>query len=194
MGSKLISLHLTSTKFHVRVGSMGEVWRLNNPEGSPLKRGDRVVCRTGRGVEIGVVVSAASESESAAGSILRLATTEDELLESRLARFKQDAVEECRRELQRHQSSATLLEVDHLFDGRTLIFHFLGEVDDQVQQITDSLVDAYEKRTRLKHFAKLLAEGCGPGCGTKESSGCGTSGGCAVCVVAAACKSTSVAE
>lgn len=175
---------------------MGEIWRLGNTEGLQLKRGDRVICRTGRGVELGTVASGVNISSndgdpSSAGSILRIATTEDELLESRLCRFKEKAMEECRQQLIELRYETVLLEVDHLFDGRTLIFHFLGQVDQHIQSLTDRLVDAYEKQTRLKHFAKLLAEGCGPACGTKEGGGCGSTGGCAVCVVASACKSGS---
>lgn len=167
---------------------MGEIWRLKNPEGLGVSRGSRVICRTGRGVELGCVVSTAADQSPGNGTLIRRATAEDELLESRLCKFKQQAVEHCRQELIARNSPIVLLDVDHLFDGRTLIFHFLGEVDQYVQQLTDRLVDAYEKQARLKHFAKLLADGCGPGCGTKEAGGCGTAGGCAVCVVASACK------
>jgi hypothetical protein len=186
----------SATSFHIRVGSMGEVWRFRNPKAISLCRGDRVVCRTGRGVEIGSVVSIAADPESfglgqsgttQVGTVLRRATGEDELLETRLGKFKRQAVLECRSEILQRGISATLLDVDHLFDGRTLIFHFLGEVDATLQAITDRLVDAYERRTKLKHFAQLLAEGCGPGCGTSSAEGCSTSGGCAVCVIAASC-------
>lgn len=90
------------------------------------------------------------------------------------------------------QTLPTLLEVEQLFDGRTLYFHFLGETNPEVEAITEELADAYEQQVRSRHFAKLLSEGCGPDCGTKAGGGC--SGGCAVCVVAAACHSASASE
>jgi hypothetical protein len=180
----------SSTSFHVRVGVMGEVWRLHNPSGLVLGRGQRVVCRSPRGIELGTIVSASQVHANTEGAILRLCTSQDELLDSRLCKFKTQAVEACRSEIERQGLEATLLDVDHLFDGRTLVFHFLGDLDHRVQEITDRLVDAYERQAKLKVFAQLLAEGCGPGCGTKAGGGCGTEGGCAVCVVASACKPT----
>jgi len=121
------------------------------------------------------------------GRIIRRTTTEDELLVDRLEKHRVQAVVRCQAMLAAAGSDATLLEVDPLFDGRTLLFFFLGPVGDEVQALTDELTAEYERNVRSKHFAKLLAEGCGPGCGTDEKAGGGCSGGCAVCVVAAAC-------
>lgn len=178
---------------------MGELWQCATADESEYRRGERVVCRTPRGLEIGTVTApggarllAAQAEESGPhrpldGKILRRTTTEDELLDARLLRYKRQAVESCRREIADRGLEATLIDVDHLFDGRTLIFYFLGAIDEELQGLTDSLSALYEQRVRTKHFAKLLAEGCGPGCGTESKGGCGTSGGCAVCLAASAC-------
>lgn len=181
--------------YFLRIGSLGEIWPGIFPAGGPLARGAKVVCRTGRGVELATVVAPiveASDSPTKTSChVLRSATTEDILLEERLVRHKRRAVRDCQAEIQQRGLSVSLLDVDHLFDGRTLIFHFVGNVDDQVQALVDELADVYERQVRSKHFAKLLADGCGPGCGTAEKEGgCGT-GGCAVCVVASACNSRS---
>lgn len=186
--------------YHVRVGSMGELWHCAAADGGDYARGQRVVCRTPRGLELGTITAPGpradaigvegADSESVRrcdGSILRRTTTEDELLEARLLRYKRRAVENCRREIEQRGLDATLMDVDHLFDGRTLIFYFLGDVTDELQSLADSLSSLYEQAVRSKHFAKLLAEGCGPGCGSEAKGGCGSGGGCAVCVVAAAC-------
>lgn len=185
--------------YHIRVGSMGELWHCATADESEYRRGERVVCRTPRGLEIGTITApgqtpaATAEAEEHSprrpldGKILRRTTTEDELLDARLLRYKRQAVEGCRREIAERGHGATLIDVDHLFDGRTLIFYFLGEIDEELQGLTESLSSLYEQRVRTKHFAKLLAQGCGPGCGTEAKGGCGTSGGCAVCLAAAAC-------
>ncbi|WP_164102384.1 PSP1 family protein [Candidatus Laterigemmans baculatus] len=173
--------------YHVRVGSMGELWHCG-ADASQYRRGERVVCRTPRGLEIGTVTApGGTRQHPFDGRILRRTTTEDELLEARLLRYKQQAVESCRREIAERGLAATLIDVDHLFDGRTLIFYFLGEIGEELQELSDALSERYEQRVRSKHFAKLLAEGCGPGCGTESRGGCGTSGGCAVCLAASAC-------
>lgn len=178
--------------YHVRVGSMGELWHCAAADEGAYGRGQRVVCRTPRGLELGTITAPglrgdAQDSARCDGKILRRTTTEDELLDARLLRYKRRAIERCRREIRDAGIEATLIDVDHLFDGRTLIFYFLGEITDELQSLTESLASSYEQSVRSKHFAKLLAEGCGPGCGTEAKGGCGTGGGCAVCLAAAAC-------
>lgn len=183
-------------RYFVRLGKWGEIWLGESTESLDYARGTRVICRTGRGLELGEIVSpcapgATDENRSLSGHeacrIVRCVTPEDGLLEERLQRHKQAAVRECQSELRKRGLAVTLLDVEHLFDGRTLIFHFAGELTGEVQQLVDDLTNVYEQRSRSRDFAKLLIEGCGPGCGTDAGKGCGSQGGCAVCVVAGAC-------
>ncbi len=151
-----------------------------------MTRGRRVIVRTSRGVEWGQIVGRCGrqfrESDLHDFRILRPTTDEDELLIRRLERHKREAVEACRDEISRSGSTALLLDVDQLFDGGTLIMHFLGPVDSIAQAITKQVAERYESIVRSRHFAKLLSDGCGPGCGSEQGSGCG--GGCAGCAVA----------
>jgi hypothetical protein len=139
------------------------------------------------GITLGEVLSAVSPNEATAAILLRPVTGQDELLEERLTRYKEEAIQECRQALVDMNCSVELLDVDHLFDGRTLIFYFLGELPDSMQAVPDQLAKRYEKRVRTTELARLLEEGCGPGCGT-EKSGCSSSG-CAICLVAGGCSS-----
>lgn len=183
---------------------MGELWHCAAADEGGYHRGQRVVCRTPRGLELGTITAPGPGEKSddpeaegvdrCEGKILRRTTAEDELLDARLLRYKRRAIERCRREMSDSGIEATLIDVDHLFDGRTLVFYFLGEITDELQSLTDSLSSLYEQSVRSKHFAKLLAEGCGPGCGTEAKGGCGTGGGCAVCVAAAACGKPATTE
>lgn len=174
----------------VRIGSLAEVHAAT--AGGPIDRGRRVIVRTARGIELGEVVGPRRAGDLAGDSsrestptvrVVRPTTEEDELLIRRLDRHKRRAVEECREALSDSGSTACLLDVDQLFDGGTLIMHFLGEVDSVAQSITRSIAEKYESIVRSRHFAKLLSDGCGPDCGTAEGGGCGTSGGCAGCAV-----------
>ncbi len=171
----------------IRVGSFGTLFRCQAQDATSYQRGQRVVCRTPRGLEVGVVATEVDADDAVEGSVVRRTTTEDELLVDRLEKHRSKAVIRCQQLLAAGGHEASLLEVDPLLDGRTLVFFFLGPIDDSVQQITDQLASEYERNVRSKHFAKLLAEGCGPGCGTEAKAGGGCSGGCAVCVAAAAC-------
>jgi cell fate regulator YaaT (PSP1 superfamily) len=179
--------------YFVRIGTWGDVVRCR-AEGTfaiardSICRGNRVICRTGRGLEIGTVTASlpgvTDAAADAGGTILRKTTTEDELLLARLEKHRIEAMEECRQALTEAGSDAVLLDVDQLFDAGTLVFYFLEPVEPATQQLVEQLASRYESRVRSRHFAKLVNEGCGPGCGTKDAHGGGCSGACAVCVVA----------
>ncbi|TWT79863.1 hypothetical protein CA13_12700 [Planctomycetes bacterium CA13] len=178
----------------VRIGSLGSLFVAKDANLShmTLPRGTRVITRTARGVELAEVVSAFSdESSPLAGvpqaEILRPTTEQDELLIRRLDRHRREAVEACREELARAGSSAVLLDVDQLFDGGTLVMHFLGEIDPLAESITKQITEQYEQVARTRHFAKLLRDGCGPDCGTVAGMGCGTTGGCVGCAGTTKC-------
>ena len=75
----------------------------------------------------------------------------------------------------------TLMEVEQLFDGRTLAFYFLGEITPEVEAISTELAEVYETEAQVRKFADTLTAGCGPGCGTEAAGACTTCAtGCAV--------------
>jgi len=183
---------------YVRIGSLGEVHLAECP--LELPRGRRVIARTARGVELAEILRSLPDSvpnqpsvpepvttttRKPTAAILRATTEEDELLIRRLERHKRKAMEACRIALAESASQTVLLDVDQLFDGGTLIMHFLGPVDDLAESITRDISERYEAIVRSRHFSKLLREGCGPECGEKEG-GCGSK--CGGCAVASACK------
>lgn len=173
----------------VRVGVLGHVGRFRSADGRRHARGERVVVRTSRGLEIGeVLTDEPQDAAEADGPLLRRMTDADELLAERLQRNREAAYKACVRLLIDRGSPAALMDVEHLFDGRGLYFYFLGEVDDVTEAISAELAAAYDAEARFGQFADVLEHGCGPGCGTAEAeNGCGSSGGCASCAVASAC-------
>lgn len=179
-------------QYAVRLGIHGQIGKLRASELSQLQRGQRVLCRTSRGLEIGEILTGldpfSDQLELADGIILRKVTSEDEFLASQLKRLAEDLHSFMQEELSQADPTATLLEVESLMDGKTLFFHFLGPVNDQAQGITDRLGKIFQKKARESRFAQLLETGCGPGCGT-TSSKCGTTGGCSTCVIAGGCSS-----
>ncbi len=185
---------------YVRIGALSEVHLAHCP--LILPRGRRVIVRTGRGTELAEIIRCVSDpalkkslatDETAAqptsreptASVLRPTTTEDELLLRRLERHKREAVEACQTALAESESQSVLLDVDQLFDGGTLVMHFLGSVDSLAESITREITERYESIVRTRHFSKLLSDGCGPNCGEQDGE-CGT--GCSGCAVAKACK------
>jgi hypothetical protein len=86
-----------------------------------------------------------------------------------------------------------LLDVEHLFDGQSLYFYFLGETPPELDSLTAELADVYEAKAQLQKFADTLTAGCGPHCGTEEGGGCG-SGGCSTCAAVGACGTRATAR
>lgn len=172
--------------FLVRFGALGELARFGSDEPRRWPRGARVVCRTPRGLEVGEVMSSNEEGGEGAGRILRGLTLEDELLLARLEHRRDEAFEACRQKLSERGLAAALVDVEHLFDGQSLIFYFLGEVTPQIEAVTAKLAEAYDSEVQFRRFTETLETGCGPACGTEEGGGCGDA--CTTCAVLTACK------
>lgn len=159
------------------------------PEGILCRRSE-VLVQTPRGVELGEVLGKSTHSPESESSlrIIRPLTADDRLLVERLQRYKRDAVRRCQDVLAASDSAAMLLDVDQLFDGNTLVLHFIGSVDALGRELTDTIVAKYESQVQSIRLSELMTQGCGPGCGSDAAGGCGTSGGCATCAIAGACQ------
>jgi cell fate regulator YaaT (PSP1 superfamily) len=190
---------LTATKLNlepqglylVKFGFQGEIIPVRCPLVA-LSRGDEVVCRTRRGIEMGEVLASTNDNYvncHAPAKYIRRSRPDDQLLWRQLRSLSAAASLSCQSFLQEHGSPDTLIEVEPLIDGRTLFFHFLGEPSPETEAHVQELANVYQQKVAASRFAQLLEHGCGPGCGTKESSECGASGGCAVCAIAGKCTS-----
>jgi cell fate regulator YaaT (PSP1 superfamily) len=172
----------------VRVGLLGHVGRFAATDAARYPRGARVVCRTARGLEAGEVLAPAEDDMAADGSLLRRITVEDDLLLDRLARHRDEAYHACAAKIAERGLPVVLIDVEHLFDGASLFFYFLGEVTPELDAITVELADLYDAQVQFQKFADTLTQGCGPNCGTAEAAGQGcSSGGCSTCTMLKTC-------
>jgi cell fate regulator YaaT (PSP1 superfamily) len=178
-------------RFHlVRVGAFSQVGRFAAVDAARYPRDERVVVRTARGLEIGEVLAPPyGESEAAAqdGVILRGMTIEDQLLEVRLRKNREAAYAACAGRLTDLKLDVSLVDVEHLFDGRTLVFYFLGRQTPKLETVTSELAAIYDTQVQFQAFADTLTKGCGPGCGMDEASGQGCQSCATGCAVAGAC-------
>jgi cell fate regulator YaaT (PSP1 superfamily) len=173
----------------VRVGILGSVGRFSAADSQRYPRGARVVCRTARGLEVGEVLSLAEAAgqQPCDGTLLRRVTVEDDLLLARLEKNRDDAFRACASRLAERGLPAVLVDVEHLFDGQSLYFYFLGETPPELDALTTELAGVYEATAQIEKFAETLIAGCGPHCGTEEAAGCGSV--CTSCAVVGACGS-----
>ncbi len=176
----------------VRYSLLGQIGRFVAADAVCYPRNSRVIVRSDRGLEIGVVLAGPKQSDnqvSLDGQILRRMTVEDDLLEARLEKHRHDAFTACTDLLSQQSVPAVLMDVEHLFDGEGLFFYFLGEVPAEAERLTEQLAGVYETKVEFRKFAETLTEGCGPGCGTEEAMGQGGCESCTSCAVASACGS-----
>jgi cell fate regulator YaaT (PSP1 superfamily) len=185
------------TLHFVKIGLMGVLGKFEASDFRTYSRDQRVICRTRRGLEWGTVVCDIGHRDSddrqvtsdatvtSDGQLLRTTTPDDEMIVERLDRFRDRAFEACRELLAKRDLRVTLVDVEHLFDGESLFFYFLGETDSRIEAITEELAEAYDRKVRFKKFAESLSQGCGPTCGTEESS-CKSSG-CGSCALSGSC-------
>jgi cell fate regulator YaaT (PSP1 superfamily) len=174
----------------VRVGALGSVGRFTAVDAVVYPRHTSVVVRTGRGLELGEVLSPPGgqfDETPGDGSILRGVTEADRLLKLRLEKNRQAAFEACAKRLAEMGSPSVLVDVEHLFDGRTLLFYFLGEIPPEVEALTGELAELYEAQAQFRAFAQAVTEGCGPGCGTDAATGHGCTSCASGCSVAGLC-------
>lgn len=174
----------------VRYSLLGQIGRFTAAEAVRYPRHSRVIVRSVRGLEIGTVLAepeANGQVASIQGQILRRMSVEDDLLQARLDKHRQEAFTACTELLAKERVEATLMDVEHLFDGQGLFFYFLGEVPEEAERLTRQLAETYETSVQFRRFADTLAEGCGPGCGTEEAMGQGGCESCTSCAVASAC-------
>ena len=172
----------------VRIGVLGQIGRFRAIDSVRFQRGIQVICRTGRGLEFGTVLSAVDRQNPdvlRTGTILRAATPEDHLLWGRIEKHRTAAFSECQRLLDRHAPVTTLMDVELLFDGKSIFFYFLGAITSEIEELISELAETYEAQVQLRQFAEAMTLGCGPDCGTKEG-GC-EAGGCSSCSIAKAC-------
>ena len=173
---------------------MGQVGRFRSEDGRQYPRGTAVICRTSRGIELGEVLTSSSDASPGAvdGQLLRAVTAEDQLLKARLDRHQRKAFRACERLIRERDLPVALVDIELLFDGQSLYFYFLGDVTEEVEVMTQGLAKEYEAKAGIGKFAKLLTDGCGPGCGTVAGGGCQTTGGgCAGCAASGGCGTSS---
>lgn len=177
----------------VRFGAIGDLGGFLAAEPVSFPRGTRVVVRTARGLETGEVLSPPDESAQSlepTGTILRRLTVEDTLLEARLLKNRQSAFEACAARIEARGLPVVLMDVEHLFDGQSLIFYFLGKNTPELDLLLNELAEEYEAKVQFRQFTEILEQGCGPGCGTEEGAGAGCASCGTGCAISSACSST----
>jgi cell fate regulator YaaT (PSP1 superfamily) len=140
------------------------------PQGNvQAARGQEVVVRTERGLEIGEVLceadprALAAITEPTGGQILRQLTSEDSAQLDRLRETERRELEVCSNLIRERRLQMELVDVEHLFGNERIIFYFLAEKRVDFRELVKDLAREFKTRIEMRQIgvrdeAKLLAD------------------------------------
>lgn len=168
-------------EYLVSFGVTGEFTRFRSAES--LQRGDRVVLRGNRGLELGTVLREATAhlngmlADNLVGDVVRRATPDDEAFGQSNQKQSQQLFEKCRRLAAAMNLPLEVLDVEIPLQGQATL-HILGF---EGQALIDALARQGIEATLHNLAVPPEPAGCGePDCGQTKGgcSSCSSGGGC----------------
>src|SRR5262245_2618543 len=168
-------------------GLLGDFGRFRPTRPLTCRRGDRAVVRTPRGLEVGEVLCATTPRHAhflpnaTVGSLLRLATAEDERLTENLLARALDFADEAAARARQLGLPLAVLDAELLLDREHAVVHFVRWEDCDVRPLVSGLSTHFDLHVVLQDLTR--PEPHEHGCGDCGSGGCGNcgSGGCGSC-------------
>ena len=149
----------------VRFKDAGKMYYFD-PAGIKVKKGDKVVVETARGLECGTASSGVKEVEesevvSPLKSIKRIADENDlkKLEENKVKEKKAYSI--CTKKIEDHGLEMDLTDVEYTFDGTKIIFYFTAEGRVDFRELVKDLASEFHTRIELRQIgvrdeAKML--------------------------------------
>jgi cell fate regulator YaaT (PSP1 superfamily) len=189
---------VVSDQYIVAFGKSGGLGCFTVVEHFELNRGDAVVVRTPRGLELGQVLGPATLRQArligaeASGDILRSATSEDQLASRTLREQAERLFEAAQQQAALVGLPLQILDVELLLDGKQALIQYIGGSDADIDVLASHLRYSSDVEIRFENLGlpptveDHAHGGCGkPDCGRVEGGGgcttCGTGGGCSSC-------------
>jgi cell fate regulator YaaT (PSP1 superfamily) len=158
-----------ASKYLVRHGAMRFLGEYQAGDNDSYFRGDLVVVRSERGLEVADVLCEAnpraveSIAEPTRGQILRRITEEDQAQIERLRVGEGREMDTCCRIVQERQLQMELVDVEHIFGGERIVFYFLADKRVDFRDLVKDLAREYKTRIEMRQIgvrdeAKLLAD------------------------------------
>ena len=156
-------------KYIVRFGSMRTLGVMGVRGRDEYRRGQDVIVRSNRGLEIGSVLCEATDDalshldEPPVGQILRLMTGDDQNEARHLESQKSGKLDACRRLMVESGLPMQLVDIEHLFGGERIVVYFLSEDRIDFRDLVKALATEFQTRIEMRQIgvrdeAKLLAD------------------------------------
>ncbi|MBQ4626921.1 MAG: stage 0 sporulation family protein [Clostridia bacterium] len=149
----------------VRFKEVGKVYYFD-PDGQTLKKGDRVIVETVRGVECGEVAMDNREIDDEEivkplKKLIRTATEEDIKRAQANKEKEKEAFAICQKKIANHGLDMKLVDVEYTFDGGKVLFYFTADGRVDFRDLVKDLASVFKTRIELRQIgvrdeAKML--------------------------------------
>jgi cell fate regulator YaaT (PSP1 superfamily) len=158
-----------SNRYVVRYGVMRSLGVFTNSRGETLRRGNRVIARTERGLEVGEVLMEAGDdvvakiNDPRRGQVLRVMTPDDERESRRLLEQQQREFETCKKHIAAMNLPMEMVDVEQMFGGERVVVYYLSEARVDFRELVKVLANEFQTRIEMRQIgvrdeAKLLAD------------------------------------
>lgn len=128
-----------------------------DPAGNDIKRGDRVVVETARGIELGDVSMGVSEVEDSTvvkplKAVARVATPDDIEKDERHRRLEKEAYATACHKVAEHNLDMKLVSVEYSFDDSKILFYFTADGRIDFRDLVKDLAGVFRRRIELRQI------------------------------------------
>ena len=149
----------------VRFKEVGKVYYFD-PDGHTLKKGDRVIVETVRGIECGEVAMDNREIDDEEivkplKKLIRIATDEDIARVAENKEKEKEAFAICQKKITAHGLDMKLVDVEYTFDAGKVLFYFTADGRVDFRDLVKDLASVFKTRIELRQIgvrdeAKML--------------------------------------
>lgn len=140
----------------VRFKNVGKVYYFD-PGGNDLKKGDRVIVETTRGVECGEIAMENRSMESNGlvqplKKLIRIATEDDLKKVAENKKKEKTAFDICLRKIAAHKLEMKLVDVEYTFDNSKILFYFTADGRVDFRELVKDLASVFRTRIELRQI------------------------------------------
>lgn len=122
-----------------------------------IKKGDKVIVETARGVELGSVVVGVreipdEEITQPLKSVIRVATEEDKKTEEKNREKEKEAFDICLEKIRKHELDMKLINAEYTFDGNKVLFYFTADGRIDFRELVKDLAAVFRTRIELRQI------------------------------------------
>ena len=140
----------------VRFRTAGKIYFFD-PLDFSIKRGEKVIVETARGIEFGTVVGEIREVEESAvvqplKPILRIATQRDKDQEAGNKEKEREAFKICQEKIRKHGLEMKLIDAEYTFDNNKVLFYFTADGRVDFRELVKDLAGVFKTRIELRQI------------------------------------------